>query len=195
MQSEPAGHLLLSENVRYCLWKDPQFGPDARGDWARRLAERSGVREERVLSLFDGGGLEDEEIRSLAGALGRAEEELRYSELAAAEETLTENLRYLLGTVEHGGQRRLAEELGVQDTTIFRWKKGDTRPRPKQLQALIRALGLPPQADLERERLFLTFRPVTLRERRAYVQQLIDQLDLDELAVLIPALERMFRRR
>lgn len=194
MQSNSDDHLTLSENVRYCLWKDPQLGPDARGDWARRLTERSGLREERVLLLFDGGALEDDEIRSLASALGRTEEELRYSELAAVEDTLTENLRHLLGTVEHGGQRRLAEQLQVKDTTIFRWKKGDTRPHQKQLHALGRALGLPPQVDLERERIYLAFRPVTLRERRAYVQELIDQLGLDELALLIPALERMFRR-
>ncbi|MBN2196875.1 MAG: helix-turn-helix domain-containing protein [Polyangiaceae bacterium] len=193
MQSEP-GRLLLSENVRYCLWKDPQIGPDQRKDWARRLAERAGTREERVLGLFDGDDPADEEIRSLADALGRSEEELRYTDLAAEEETLTENLRYLLGTVEHGGQRRLAEEIGVKDTTVFRWKQG-TRPRERQLRALIRALGLPPHTDLERDRIYLSFRPVTLRERHAYIHELIDQLSPDELTELMPALERMLKRR
>ncbi len=194
MQSETVTRRLLSENVRFCLWKDSVLGLEERLHWAARLGERTGLREDRVLALFDCEEVTDEEIRLVADALGRSEEEIRYSDLAEGEDTLTENLRYLLGTVEHGGQRRLAEEIGVKDTTVFRWKQG-TRPRQKQLQALIRALGLPPHIDLDQERVYLSFRPVTLRERHAYIHQLIDQLDHDELAMLIPALERMLKAR
>lgn len=194
MQNDANDRRWMSENVRYCLWKDPAIGPDQRRDWVRILAARSGLAESRVEALFDAEPVDDRELAAVARGLGRDEQDLRYDDLPAAEDMLAENLTYVLGTVEHGGQRRLAAEVGVTETTVFRWKQG-TRPRPRQLRALLGALGLPGRTDLSQDRVFLAFRPVTLRQRHARLKELIDRLSPDELAVLMPALERLLERR
>ena len=185
---------LVSENVRYLLWKDSRSGAENRERWAEILAARTGISLPDVESILDGTRTPtDQEIVRLGDALGVGgrDEGLRYA-LPIPEHTLVENVNYLLDTLEPGDKTRLADSLGIAKTTISRWAKG-SKPRQGTLQKLAQEFGLARDVDLTTDRIYLTFRPVTIQKRRERLKQLIDRVDGAKLEKVIAAVELMVR--
>lgn len=194
MQNEANTPGLVSENVRYLLWKDPTIGADNRERWAEILAGRTGISVPDVETILDGTRTPtDEEIVRLGEALvlGGRDEGLRYA-LPIPEHTLVENVSYLLDTLEAGDKTRLAASLGIAKTTISRWGKG-SKPRRGALQQLLQEFGLARDVDLTTDRIYLTFRPVTIQKRRERLKQLIDRVAGEKLEKVIAAVELMVR--
>jgi transcriptional regulator with XRE-family HTH domain len=194
MQSEVNTPSLVSENVRYLLWKDSRSGEENRERWAVILAARTGISLPDVETILDGTRTPtDQEIVQLGDALGVGgrDEGLRYP-LPIPEHTLVENVNYLLDTLEPGDKTRLANSLGIAKTTISRWAKG-SKPRQGTLQKLAQEFGLARDVDLTTDRIYLTFRPVTIQKRRERLKQLIDRVDGAKLEKVIAAVELMVR--
>ena len=91
----------------------------------------------------------------------------------------------------HGEKKRFAEKIGVDATTISRWRKGAQKPTGKKITAILDYFNLPESTDLSREPLFLTNMPIGEAETKQWLHEKIDDLDGETLMSLLPALIRL----
>ena len=101
------------------------------------------------------------------------------------------NLEALLATHEYGSKGKLAEAVGVSRNAVSNWVKGKHPPTRPNLRGIAVFFGLPPGTDLWRQPLFVSYRPTTLRGRRARLIELLKELPDDRLQELLPAFETM----
>ncbi len=194
------GHQQISKNVRFLLWKDGAT-PD---QWPKHLRARlvrslgsyywSGPSGDIALRrLLAGAQLDDQEIEDVARSFEISEEELRSADFLqdAGTDVLHENLRQLVGSLEHGGKKRLALELGLDPTTISRWLAAKNRPPSPTLRHLVHYFGLPTGTDLTTEPIFLSPDPLSIVERKEWLRDRIDAMDADDLREIYPALQRL----
>jgi transcriptional regulator with XRE-family HTH domain len=104
---------------------------------------------------------------------------------------LRENLRYLAGSLGHGGKKGLAAGLAVDPTTISRWLSGSFDPQNSTLRQLVSYFGLPLETDLRTDPLFLSAQPVSIIDRKIWLHAKIDNLGPKELTDLYPALRKL----
>jgi transcriptional regulator with XRE-family HTH domain len=183
----------LGENLRLLLWRDNVD----RSQWADRVAGWVGCDRGRADDLLDGRELKPYEQERIAERFCVSEEELQYGQLFQDYKinVLDENLRYLIGTLDHGQSKQLAMEIGVSPVTVSRWATGKQVPEESKLVALCRSFGLPAGTDLRSEPLFLSRVPVSDRERKTWLHHRIDALDPQTLRELFPALRRLLKDR
>jgi transcriptional regulator with XRE-family HTH domain len=181
----------LSLNVRLLLWQRQI----SRSDWVHHLANKLpphwGARN--VACLLNSRELGNLDIRDVAIALEVEEEQIRWEDLLSSSsiDVLKENLSYLLDSLEHGGKKKVAADLGIDPTTISRWLSGAITPQSSTLKRLSNYFGLPAETDLSKAAVFLSVEPVSLPERRRWLNQQIEALSANELRELYPALQRI----
>ena len=175
----------FNENLRYLLWdrdheRSQSVDPGQRFDtWSMRLNAWIGDAS-RARALLLGESPSDGEVDRLHEVTGRDEETLRHGRLAVERSILTENICFLLATVERGQMAALAERIGVNQSTIQRWRTG-SKPGADKQSAILAEFGLPANYELSRDALFLSLDPIGLRQKRDWLKQKIDQLDANEL--------------
>lgn len=188
----------ISTNVRYLLWRR---GVD-RSEWANELAEKTGIPKDRIRSFLvgdiDDAALGADELAMIAEVVGLGDEpdNLRHAGYAFADaDILTENLKYLLNSLEHGKKKDLARAIGVDPTTLSRWLNGSVVPQRSNLRQLVFHFGLHHDTNLVEDPIFLSVEPVSATERRKWLHERIDKLRPDELSELYPALRRLLEER
>ena len=82
----------------------------------------------------------------------------------------------------------MAESLGVDQTTISRWRNGTQCPARKKIQAILDYFNLPGTIDLKNDFLFLSTVPIGEAEVKAWLKNKIEVLDSERLRELTPAL-------
>ena len=181
------------ENVLYRLWSDDaaEARRGARDHWAKRLRQLTSWPEPKCKGFLERRELTDQDVTELADHLGMEEGDLRWQRLVENEDLLRQNLGYLFSTLETGQKGALAEFAGVSNSTVSRWVKGLHPPEGPNLERIARFFGLPAGTDLREEALFLSFRPVTLRQRRRLLKERLDALPDDRLRDYLPALEKL----
>ncbi len=179
----------VADNLKYLLWLQ-QVAPE---DWPTQLAAWAKCDIRRAELLLRGEMLQPIEQRRIAETLSVPEEELLFSRLveAGTVDILLENIRYLTRSLGHGQKKALAFHLGVHPTTISRWASGELRLTKGRLDALSRYFRLPAHINLETDSLFLSGKPATDLDRRAWLHKRIDEMDAATIQDLFPALERM----
>ena len=131
-----------------------------------------------------------------AVSLGGEPEQLRFADLVGENcEILRENLRYLLGTLEHGGKKALAESVDVDPTTVSRWLSGASQPPASTLERLRCYFGLPSGTNLLTHPIFLSSTPIATSERKDWVIACVREMPAEEFRALYPALHRMLERQ
>ncbi len=175
-------------NLRYLLWREGV----SRERWREQLADWMGTpdlaRAEEVLAA---GGLSVDEADSVGRRLRATAEDLLNSELFAQADIVIENIGFLLGTLEHGGKKQIAEALGVDQTTISRWIGGKIRPGASRQRELEKVLGLPDGRRLDEHPFFLMDEPSSDQARRQWLQERVKHMDSADLRSLFPALQRL----
>lgn len=176
-------------NLCYLLWRDRR----PRQEWAARLAQWAGCDTTHAEALLRDTNLLPDEIRRIAGACGVSEEDLAFANLLeeAGVSALSENVKYLVESLERGGKARLATALKVDVSTISRWRSGDLKPRDAHVKALHGYFRLPVSVDLYIEPIFLWPKPLTEAARRDWLHRRLDALSTETLHDLFPALERL----
>jgi len=185
----------FNENIRYLLCKKDEdrsraVDPATRlASWSKRLETWIGDAGRSRILLF-GGPPSDREIARLTEISGRDVETLRNGRLADECSILTENISFLFATVEHGQMSAVAERLGVNQSTIQRWRSG-SKPAANKQSKIAEEFGLPPSIDLNDNTLFLSLDPISLRQKREWLKARVEELDQHELTELFPALRRI----
>lgn len=188
----------ISTNVRCLLWRKGL----SRSEWLPELMRKSGLSHTWLVRFLNG-EIDDAELNRHELAMfaelvcvGDEPDNLRHAGYAFDGcNILVENLRYLLNSLGRGGKKVLAAELGVDPTTISRWLNGSFVPQTPTLRHLISRFGLPLDADLYEQPIFLSALPISIVERRGWLHKRIDDLPPDELKALYPALRRMLEER
>lgn len=177
-------------NVRYLLWQHRV--PQDR--WADHLASWAGTGRERATELLEGQGPTESELLSIAAAASEDSAELVDVDLLRRDrvDLLRQNIVHLLSTMDPRSRRRLAGTIGVNQSTVHRWAKGERKPRDREdVRRLHSALGLPAAADLTKDALFLETIPADVARRRDWLKLRVDQLDAQTLNELFPAFRRL----
>lgn len=189
----------VSLNVRYLLWKDnrdkdPQTWPDLLLERLKTpypRSQRLPWPDEQIVNFLKGQSASDQQIKELAEAFTLEEEDLRYGDFVAdsGQDIFTENIRYLFN-LSHGFKAKVAEELGVNKSTITGWA-GGTRPQQETLKKITRYFGLSWEDDLETTPIFLSYEPVSDAARRQWIVERVKSLSPSELSEIFPALKKI----
>lgn len=182
----------LPNNLAYTLWgkKLP------RDEWARAAASWMGTDERRAGEILRGAPATKAERERLRKIPGVGSQVLRQESLAelGKVDILTENLRYLIHGVGKGGKQTLAARLGVHPTTVSAWLAAKQRPERKHQVAITRYFGLPPGTDLAADAIFLAPSPVAEKERKRWLRERVQELDVEALNRLFPAFEKLLTK-
>ena len=119
--------LIIAENLTYLLWSR-KIDPN---EWDEHLASWANCTPERAKSILSGDPVSGQEQRSISSSVeGVTEEQIQYERLLKEEEILQNNLDFLLGSLEHGEQKELANKMGIRDFTIsrFGFQNGSIHP-------------------------------------------------------------------
>ncbi len=180
-------------NLRFLLWREGV----TRANWPDHLITHLGYERCRAEELLRGTLPRTEERDRIADFFGVSREVLETVNLVEQEAGLNvvgENLRRLIGGLDYGDRKRLAEAIGVRPVTISRWQR-DQPPSEKNLGKLCRYFRLPNVEYLREEPIFLSPAPITTTEQRAWIREQANRLDAVALQSLFPALERVMEER
>jgi transcriptional regulator with XRE-family HTH domain len=184
-------HALIARNLRFLLWREGL----KREQWAPTLASRLGLYPSVAEQLVRG-GLADTHISSVllerinqVFGFESKEGELRFRDLVSeAGNILGHNVRYLIDSLPHGGKKKLANALGVDQTTVARWLKGTFPPSKSMQIALGARFGLPSDVDLSIDPLYLSPVPIVEGEQRRWVQHRVEELSSEQFRARYMAL-------
>ena len=163
--------------------------------WAHELSRRTrtGISVNRAKEIISAQGKEisEPEMSLIADTFSRDAEELRVGCLYSdgPESLRKENLIFLLNTLPRGGRKTLAAKLGIRQSTITRWDSESKVPETKNIEGLLKYLGLGPDLDLTVEPLFLSLSPVGGFQQRKWLMERLAALPEEEITRFFPALE------
>lgn len=185
----------LCLNVRFILW-----GKDvARAEWPSKLATLLGWAEDAAEIFLTGESstLGDKDLKALARFGGVTEGDLTAKDLLATAnlDLFHENISFLIDLLPHGEKKRFAKKLGVDATTISRWKNGVQKPTKRKLAMILRYFGQSEGTDLASVPVFLSAVSVGTAEMRTWLHGRIDRLEADDLRNLFPAFARLLKAR
>ena len=103
------------------------------------------------------------------------------------------NIGTLLDQLEHGEKEKVAAALGVNASTLTRWKGGTTMPSAERLQRIANYFGLESPETLTEGYLFYQLEPVTVQEKRQRISEALEAMDNKTFESIYPALERLTR--
>lgn len=185
------GALLLLENMRYLLWVD--HGQD-REKWVKVVMAWFDCSHFEAASLVSGDAHRIEFARILETLVRKTnvnETDLTGGSLCPIAKILPSNIDYLFAGLDHGQRNEFAKSLGVDVSTISRWRRGKLKPSADRIRDLHSCFGLSHDVDLQSTPLFLSPFPVSQSQRRDWLKRRIDELTLLELNELFPALRRL----
>lgn len=180
-------------NIRFLL-RRAKIQPDR---WANELSRRTrtkiAVSRAKEIISAEGKPLQEEELDAIAESFSREAEELRMGCLYSdgPEALRKENLTFLLDTLPRGGRKALADKLGIRQSTITRWVSDSKVPEAKNLEGLLKHLGLDPDLDLTREPIFLSLQPVGGFLQRQWLVERLTTMTEEEITRFFPALARI----
>jgi len=185
----------LSQNLKYLLLEK---GIE-RSDWIETLATSLQCDQRRSQAILEGqtDNLSQDEMEALVHFSGMDFEKLASENLIETRkaDVFSLNLSFLLERLPHGKKKHLAENLGVDQTTISRWGNGTQRPTKQKITALADYFNLPKTIDLEKEPIFLSTMPIGEAETKQWLKERIDALDRETLRELVPALIMLLKRQ
>lgn len=182
----------LAENLRYLLWK--KHG-QSRECWIADVRRWFGCSSEMACELLTNGHGRSIDsavvLETLVSQTNISDQELAHEQLLPEQEILANNIDCLFAELGHGRRAEVANEIGVDVSTISRWRRGKLKPSAERLQRLQSLFGLSDSINLRRDPLFLSIFPISESQRREWLKNQIGRLPPDDLNALFPALQRL----
>jgi transcriptional regulator with XRE-family HTH domain len=176
-----------SRNLRFLLWKRLI----KRDHWILEFANRLNLDHKEAERILLKGGLNSTQLGIVSNYFCISEEDILFKDFVTEVNILRENLKFLIDSLEHGGRKKLARDVGVDVTTITRWAKGKNPPDQGNLNRLANSLQISSAVDLTQEPIFLELNPVIATEKRRWLLDAIEKLDTQTLNEFFPALRKM----
>ena len=178
----------IPQNLRCLLWRSGV----SQDQWPAQLAQWCACDVARATAMLQGQEeLTEPETEAVATATGVQTKEWLSGNLLDGVDVLTENLKFLLDSLEHGGKNRLADSLGVTPGTVYKWCGGFQPPKKRHSQAILAFFGLDPLLDLTTQALFLSMEPIGSRAKREWLMSRLKGIDEQALEAYFPALKKI----
>lgn len=192
----------LAENLKVLLWKSRgELSQKSYGEFIDLVAFRCGMTPEHFrLVLRDKDRITNQELTNLrsyfadySDNLSALEYDYLFSDIIAnsKEIILEKNTQYLLSTLEYGENTEFVETIGVNPSTLTRWKQGKTKPDKYAQTQIARYFGFKDVEDLKKQFLFLELEPVSTQQKKQQCKELIDAMDKETFETIYVALEKM----
>ena len=180
----------IPKNLAFLLWKKGL----ARDQWVGELATWCNCDRLRAAQILRGNASPvDSEMENLAQSTEVDSAQLFFADLLDGADVFGENLKFLLNSLEHGGQKRLAEYLEVTPGTVYKWNGGSQPPKRNHVLGILSFFGLNHSIDLYRTPLFLSLDPVGSKERKDWLIERINQIEDCQLDEYFPALRKILQ--
>ena len=194
----------LADNVKVLLWQNKgEFSSWTYGEYIEFVSKQCGIIPERFRDILrdeaEATDVEEKRIRDYFSDdydnLAAIRHEFLFAELMkqCSDEIVTKNLQYLLGLLEHGENSEFVRIIGVNPSTLTRWKQGKTKPDRYAQKQIAFFFGLKDEKSLWTELLFLDLEPVTTQQKKNECKQLIDELDRKSFEAVYVALKKVLK--
>ena len=107
------------------------------------------------------------------------------------DDLLDKNIQYLLNSLKHGQNKAFTDAIGVNASTVTRWKKGLTKPDRYALTQIARYYGFPDVNFMKTSFLFLDLDPVSVQQKKDECKNLIDAMSKEDFEALYPAIMKL----
>lgn len=194
------------ENLKYMLFEKKTelgFSNSEFGQYIASMARNSLIGEERFRNILLGVVKPEEMEKSRLFELLQIDDESRIrfenedmrdlSVESIRKRFVANNIAELFSNLQHGDKEKVANELGVNPSTITRWKRGEVTPSVKTLGKIARFFGLESAEAITGGYLFYKLEPATIREKRDRIVEKLLSLDDATFDAIYPALERLVR--
>ena len=193
---------ILADNLKVLLWQSKgAYSQRSYGEYVETVALRCGMTPDHFRSILrDKERVTDQELAAIRLFFSDYSENLsglQYDYLFSSlvehskEDILEKNLQYLFSTLEHGENTEFVEEIGVNPSTLTRWKQGKTKPDKYALSQIAKYFGIKDVDDLRTQFLFLELEPVSTQQKKQQCKKMIDEMDKDAFEAIFVALGKM----
>lgn len=165
------------------------------------LAGKCGLSYEEFMDILQGkvdpSTLELAAIRANLSSLGydldNLESKLLFPKLAESvgDELLNLNLRHLIMSLPRGHNQEFVDAIGVNASTLTRWKQGKTKPDTYARNQIAKYFGFSDPEELRTSFLFLGFDPVTIAQKKMLCMDQIERMSKEDFDKLYPALLKL----
>ena len=194
----------FASNVKVLLWQNKSdFPSKSYAEYIDFVAGQCGMQPENFRSILrdetKASDAEEKRIRDYFkdgwDNLSAIKYEFLFSDLIeqSADEILVLNLQYLLSTIEHGENAEFVESIGVNPSTLTRWKQGKTKPDRYAQRQIAQFFGLKDAEDLKTQLLFLDLEPVSVQQKKAACKKMIDDMDRNSFEAIYAALRKILK--
>ena len=195
----------LAENLKVLIWKSKSdLSQRSYNEHIDVIASRCQMTPEHLRSILrDNESATNRDLTALrmifadySDKLIALEYDFLFSDLvdSSKDEILSKNLQYLLSTLEHGENSEFVEKIGVNPSSLTRWKKGKTKPDKYAQTQIARYFGFRDPEDLKKQLLFLDLEPVSTQQKKKQCMKLIDEMEKEEFEKLYYALSKLLDR-
>jgi hypothetical protein len=199
MSEEPWTHAAdsdasaFAENLAYLLWQE---GCERR-HFDVELSRRFRWARPRAIQLLYGAQPEAAEVEDVAREWKLAANHLQTRSIIEFSRSKVSalNLAWLLDQLHHGQRHQLAQSLGVHASTLSSWQHSGRVPRRSTQKRLLAYFGLGELEGLTSRPLFLLPFPATVQEKRAWLMDRLEEMAVEQLQVLFPALRLLMERQ
>ena len=195
----------LAENMRYLIWASKAHRRNSTQNYSAYIEELSGrccIDVDRFRKIISGdASATSGEVESVKRVFSQFDDEharfldTDYLYREAIEENkdllVQENILYLLKSIPWGDNREFVEELGIQDSTLTRWKSGKMKPSKYYQGKICKYFGIPDVDGLKTTFLFLGLSPTTVTEKKLHLKRLLDGIDRERLEAMYPAIVKL----
>ncbi len=192
----------LSENLKVLLWKSRgELSQKSYGEYVSIVASRCGMTAEHFRAVLrDKESVTNQELTALrsffadySDNLSALEYDYLFIDLVnrSKENILEKNLQYLFGTLEYGENAEFVEAIGVNPSTLTRWKQGKTKPDKYAQTQIARYFGFRDAEDLMNQFLFLGLEPVSTQQKKQHCIKLIDEMSKEDFEAIFVGLQKL----
>ncbi len=195
----------LAENMRFLIWATKQRRRNSNQTYSDYIEELSGkchIGTDRFRKILSGdASATSNEVENIKREFAHFDEEharfldtdylYRESIEDRKSELVQENILYLLNSIPWGNNQEFVEELGIQASTLTRWKNGAMKPSKYYQSKICKYFGVPDVDGLKTEFLFLGLSPTTVTEKKLHLKRLLDSIDREKLEAMYPAIVKL----
>lgn len=192
----------LSENLKILVWKNKgELSNKTYSEYIDHIAVQCHITSDRLRAILrgdaDATSAEAGRLASFFQDYGYDLSAIQYMNLfedlvlKSGEELLSKNLQYLLKSLNRGENAGFIEALGVNPSTVSRWKNGATKPDLDSQNRICAYFGYPNARILKYSLLFLGLEPVSSEQRKQQCKQLIECMDKEPFERIYPALLKL----
>lgn len=194
----------LSENLKVLIWKNKGELPyKTYREYMEHVADQCQMEPEHLRAVLrgdeDAASAEASRLSEFFQDYGYDLSAIQYMPLfdglvaKSGEELLGKNLQFLLRSLNRGKTAEFVAAIGVNPSTVSRWKRGSTKPDPDSQMRICKYFGYPDARVLKSGFLFLGLEPASSEQRKRRCREMIESMDQESFERIYPALVKLLR--